>query len=117
MSSHGSPLRVEVRPGKDATIVKLTGSAGMEVAGKLRDQLLSLINAETRRLIVDMSELEFINSVGLGGIVAAHLRCRKSDGEVHLVSPQPSIRALLELTKLTKLFSIHDSIESAIAQV
>ena len=107
-------LGVAVEPRPDATVVRLTGSANMDVSAGLRDQLISLVDTHRKQLILDLSGLNFISSVGLGGIIAAHLRCRYCHGEIKLVAPQPPIRELLEVTKLTKLFPIYETIESAI---
>ena len=117
MSSTPSPadlLRVDVERHGNATIVKLTGSANMEASTDLRDRLIELVDEHISRLILDLSDLAFICSVGLGGIIAAHLRCRHNDAEVILVAPRPAITELLDVTKLNKLFRVYDSVESAI---
>jgi anti-anti-sigma factor len=109
-------LQVELKAASGATkIVRVAGSASMETGNELRDRLVGLLEPNTRHLILDLTELEFINSVGLGGIIAAHLRCRRAEGEILLAAPQPAIRELLDVTRLTKLFSIHDSVDSALA--
>ncbi len=109
------PFRIQVEPRGDATVVQLAGWASMDVSAGLKDTLINLVDVKRKQLILDLSALEFISSVGLGGIIAAHLRCRHCDGSIKLVSPQPAIRELLNVTKLTKLFPIYDSVESAIA--
>ena len=114
-SSSADGLRVEVEHRDRAAIVKLTGSANMDVADDLQERLLELVDTPTDQLILDLSELQFVSSVGLGAIIAAHLRCRHHDGEIRLVAPPPKILELLEVTKLTKLFAIYDSVEAAIA--
>src|SRR5689334_463988 len=110
------PLQVEVNPRDNATIVKLIGSANMDVSSGLRDRLITLLEQRAVPLVLDLSELRFISSVGLGGIIAAHLRCcLHSKNEIRLVAPQPAIQELLEITKLTKLFNIYPTLEAAIA--
>lgn len=107
-------LQIEIQPYSGATVVKLIGSANMEVAASLRDRLIALLEQRCAPLVLDLSELRFITSVGLGGIIAAHLHCRHTKNEIRLVSPQPAILELLEITKLTKLFPIHPTVESAV---
>ena len=114
-SPSSEPLRVEISPHGSATVVKLIGSANMDVSAGLRDRLIALVEKQSEPLILDLSELRFISSVGLGGIIAAHLRCRHSQNEIRLVAPQPAIQELLEITKLTKLFAIYPTVEAAIA--
>ena len=108
-------LSVEVSKRGSTTIAKLIGSANMVDSSDLKDQLLSLVEASSGRLVLDLSELEFISSVGLGGIIAAHLRCRHHNGSVELAAPQPDILELLAVTNLTSLFPIHESVEAALA--
>ncbi len=109
------PLAVEVDRREDAAIVRLRGSADMDVSPRLRDELLTLASERVPQIILDMTELQFICSVGLGEIVAAHSRCRHHDGVIKIVAPQPHIADVLEKTKLTRLFSIFDSVDEALA--
>lgn len=99
-----------------AKVIRVSGSASMDTGNQLRDQLVGLLEPGTSRLVLDLTDLEFINSVGLGAIIAAHLRCRRASAEIHLANPQPAIRELLDVTSLTKLFPIHDSVDLALAK-
>jgi anti-sigma B factor antagonist len=108
-------LRIEVEQRGDSVIVKLSGSANMDVCNTLQDRLYEVIDLPARQLIVDMSELDFMSSVGLGAIIAAHLRGRHRNCELKLVSPKPDILELLDLTKLTRLFDVFKSVDEAVA--
>ena len=121
MSSHPSnrpseTYQLEVDRSGPVVVVKLTGSVNMDVCDDVRDRLIKLVDEQpTTHLVLDLQELEFICSVGLGGIIAAHVRCRHHNGGVKLVSPTAEIKDLLAITKLTKLFPIYESLEAAIA--
>ena len=108
-------LKVEVSQRGSSTIVKLIGSANMVVSSDLKEQLIKLVESAPDRLVLDLSELDFISSVGLGGIIAAHLRYRHHNGSVELASPQPDILELLRVTNLTSLFAVHESVEAALS--
>ncbi len=113
--SFSSVLQMEVdRQGQNA-VVKLTGSANMDVADHLQEQLIDLLDDGVERLVLDLSGLQFISSVGLSAIIGAHLHCRHHLSEVRLVNPQPAILELLRVTRLTRIFSIHDTVEQALA--
>lgn len=114
-SSCRDVLRFEVQRRGKVAVVKLSGSANMDVSGGLQDRLIELVDERIEQLVIDLSELEFISSVGLGAIIAAHLRCRHHKSVVKLVAPRPSIREVLEVTRLTNLFPLHGSVEEAIA--
>lgn len=108
-------LRIRVEQRDSAWIVRLAGSAHMDVSVTLREQLVDLVNENAPRLILDLAELEFINSAGLGAIIAAHLRCRRHNGDVKVVAPRPAIQQLLSITRLTKILSVHSSVDEALA--
>lgn len=114
-SGGGEILQILIEQRGDSAIVKLRGSANMDVCGNLQERLYEAIELPVRRLVLDLSELDFMSSVGLGAIMAAHLRCRHRNCELMLASPQPRIHELLELTKLTRLFDVVQSVDEAIA--
>ncbi len=115
-SSPGGEFQMNVAYQGEAAIVSLAGSIHMDVCEQLQEELLQLVDRPVPRLIVDLSELTFICSLGLGALVAAHLRSRHHHTSIRLVSPDPSIRALLEITKLVKLFPPYASVASALAE-
>ena len=107
------PFDLQVEQSGHEAVVRLSGSCTMVVAGQLGECLLRLASESVRVIIIDMSGLDFIESTGLGGIVAGYLRLRRNQGEMRIVAPAPAIRQLLELTRLTQLFSVHANIETA----
>ena len=107
-------MEIAVRHEGDAAVVKLVGSAGMEEADELRQRLLAIADQKPRVMVLDMADLDFICSVGLGGMVASCLRCWRHQGVVRLVRPRPAIHEVLTKTKLTALFEVFDSVEEAL---
>ncbi len=114
-ASSGS-FHMEVEQREGAAVVRLAGSIHMNVCEHLQSELLRLVDRPSHRVILDLSRLTFICSLGLGAMVAAHLRSRHHQGAVRVVSPDHSIRTLLEITKLVKLFPPYDSVDAAIAE-
>lgn len=115
-SGSSNDFQMEVEQRGEAAVVRLAGSIHMNACEQLQSELIRLIDRPTRKLVVDLSALRFICSLGLGALVAAHLRSRHHKGAIRLVSPDPSIRALLEITKLVKIFPPYDSIDRALAE-
>jgi anti-anti-sigma factor len=87
----------------------------MEACDQLQSELIQLVEQPADPLVLDLSELTFICSLGLGALIDTYLRAA-SKSTVRVVSPNPNIRALLEVTKLVKLFPPYDSVENAIAK-
>ncbi len=111
------PLRLKVRRhGEAAAVVKVFGSVSISEADRLREQLESLAAERVPVIILDLSEMDFICSLGLGAIISGHLKCRHHRGQIRLVKPLPQVRELLETTRLTKLFGVYDSVEAALPE-
>lgn len=84
-------------------------------AGILRSDLQSLAGAGTGRLLLDMSAVKFIDSTGLGVIVAAMKAAKSRDGSLALFALSAKIRTLIELTRLHLVFDIYANEEAALA--
>ena len=108
------PLQIEFQPKGQSLICKLTGSATMEVCDLLCEQLAEGMLTEPKLLVIDLSDLAFICSLGLGGIVATHVHARRHDRAVVLAAPVPAVRELLELTRLDTLIPVFDTVAKAL---
>lgn len=108
-------MQLMVQMYEKSAVIKVSGSAGMSEAHQLLEQLEELSTQKVAVIILDLSEMDFICSMGLGAIISGHLKSRHHQGVIKLVNPQNSVMELLETTKLTKLFTIYSSIEQAMA--
>ncbi|HUU84046.1 MAG TPA: STAS domain-containing protein [Phycisphaerae bacterium] len=108
------PLEIDVERRGEAVICKLAGSATMDVCHLLNDRLADTVRGEPRLLVLDLGDLEFICSLGLGGLVATYLYARQHQGRVVVAAPHPAVRELLELTRLTTLMPIFATAEEAL---
>ncbi len=108
-----APLQIEMSEHGSTVLIKVSGMAAVEVVGQFSRALQEAAARKPRLLAVDLSGLSFISSTGLGGIVAAHVTCRKNDTRMCLINPKPMIREILDLTKLSSLFEICDSLGEA----
>jgi anti-sigma B factor antagonist len=108
------PLRVQVDDEQSAAVVHVCGSAGMGEADAIRMELDQLVGRKVPIIVIELSEMDFICSEGLGAMIDAHHRSREHDGQVRLVGPQPAVLHLLEMTNLTKLFTVFATIDDAV---
>ncbi|HLK46145.1 MAG TPA: STAS domain-containing protein [Acidimicrobiales bacterium] len=102
-------------------VVRAAGEVDVSTAPMLRDKLLEL-PADAARVIVDLSEVTFLDSTGLGVLVAGQKRVRGtaapeevSGRGLDLVVTRPQIMKVLEVTGLTSIFSIYPSLEEALS--
>ena len=96
-------------------VIDVAGTIDISSAPRLRELLIDLVNTDNYQLIVNMDQVEFLDSTGLGVLVGALKRVRAHDGSLDLVCTQERILKLFRITGLTKVFGIHETVDQAIA--
>ena len=107
-------LSLSTRTEGDRTIVEVGGEIDVYTAPRLREQLVDLVADGKYHLVVDMERVDFLDSTGLGVLVGALKRVRSNDGDLYIVCTQPRIRKVFEVTGLTKVFQLFDTVDDAI---
>lgn len=95
------------------TVVAATGEVDVAAAPRLRERLGELIEGGTDRLIVDLDNVDFIDSTGLGVLVGAARRARSATGDLRVVCTNSRLLRIFEITGLDKVFSISNSVDEA----
>ncbi len=108
-------LRLDVSERDGWTVLQIGGEIDIATAPKLREQLLALVNRECYRIVVDLEEVEFIDSTGLGVLIGARKRVGLQDGAMTLVCTEARIIKVFEITGLDKVFEIHATLAEAVA--
>ena len=86
--------------------VKLSGSIYVEEAAQLRESLLGYIEKGEKTFIVDLGGVDYIDSSGLGTLVAIQKRALQSGGSVVIKGLKGLVKDLFVLTRLDKVFEI-----------
>lgn len=82
-------------------------------AAELR-QRLSPVEQTHPKIVLDMSNVEFIDSSIIGALVGLLRRSRQAGGDVKLADITPEVETIFELTRLHTVFRIHESVASAV---
>jgi anti-sigma B factor antagonist len=106
-------MDIAVRRAPGVTIVAPRGDLDMAVADRLRQTLCELVDQGERRLVLDLALVAYVDSSGLGALVAATKRARGAGGDIRLGGLVPDVRAIFEITRLAKIIAIHDSAAAA----
>jgi anti-sigma B factor antagonist len=96
-------------------VIDVAGTIDIYTAPRLRELLIDLVSTNSYRLIVNMDQVEFLDSSGLGVLVGGLKRVRAHDGSLDLVCTQERILKIFRMTGLTKVFGIHETVDQAIA--
>ncbi|HXY15422.1 MAG TPA: STAS domain-containing protein [Terriglobales bacterium] len=108
-------LRLSTRTLDGALIVDCAGRIvfGEETA-YLRDTVKKLI-AERQKVVLNLADVNYIDSGGLGTLVALYTTARNSGGSIKLANLTQRVGDLLQVTKLVTIFDVYDSVEKAAA--
>lgn len=107
-------VRFNVREEAGVTIVDLEDNIDASCAHELRDLLKGMIDGGTRRILMNLKEVNFIDSSGLGIFVAAYKMMNQIGGAIKFAKPQKTLEKIFELTRTHKVFEIFDSIDEAL---
>jgi anti-anti-sigma factor len=108
-------VRVVVRQGPDHTVVAPQGSVHFGTYEPLRDALLQTASAERAHVVLDLSGTPTCDSSALNLMVQAHLLAARRGGWLRLAGVQPGVLRVLEITNLTQLLAVYDTVDAAIS--
>ena len=97
----------------ELTVITVAGEVDMYTAAELRAVLVDADADGRYRLVLDLAQVRFCDSTGLGVLVAGLRRARTGGGSLRLVAPTDNVLKVLRITGLDRLFPIHDSIDQA----
>lgn len=106
-------MTIAIRNINRRIVVALSGRVVMETAGDFRQRLHTLIDGDNRELIINLSEVDFMDSTGLSVLISTYERAQAKGGKVSLSALPREIRALIELTRLHEIFEIFEDDLSA----
>lgn len=99
----------------DVTIIDLSGKLTInDDLGKLKERVASLILKGQKNIVFNMGELTYVDSMGLGELVACHATAWRGGAAVKLANTGRRLQDLLVLTKLLTVFDAYDSEEAAV---
>lgn len=107
-------LSFGIRTSGEHVVLAVTGEIDVHTAPELRSQLLELVRAGRYDLVIDLSEVGFLDSTGLGVLIGALRRVQAHEGSITLIGARESVLKIFRVTGLTAVFHIHDSLDELI---
>jgi anti-anti-sigma factor len=102
------PLSFDVlRDGEEARL-NVAGEIDMATAPALEEAALALLEERPRRLVLDFSRVPFCDSSGIGVLVRLYNKATVTGCRMSIRQPTPNVRAILEMTALTRIFHVDD---------
>lgn len=109
-------MEIAVRREPRLVIVDVAGEIDVTSANRIRDTLGDLTKAVSPQIVVNLARATYIDSSGLGVLMAARRDVQKGGGRLVLCGMSKDVRMVLELTRLNKLFEIYDDETAARAR-
>ena len=99
----------------DVAVLHLQGKImGGPDATSLHEKLHELIETGTRSVVIDLRDVDWMNSSGLGILIGGLSAIRKSGGDLRLASVTEKIEEVLRITKLDRVFDVYGSTDEAV---
>lgn len=110
-------LRLGTTERDGVVVLAAHGEIDVSSAPSLRQELVEIAAGGAGSVVVDLEGVDFLDSTGLGVLVSGLKRFRTGGGDVLLVCTRPRILKVFEITGLLQVFSIHPTVDDAVATV
>lgn len=99
----------------DVTVIDIVGRLTLGVeTGEFRDLIHELRDAGRQKLLLDLTQVSYIDSSGMAELVSAYVTLRKQGGAVKLLNLTKQVRNLLHITKLSTIFEVFEDRSEAL---
>jgi len=113
----GVDIKVNVRQldgqQRDICVLDLNGEIDVYTSPKVKETITELIDKGHYSLVINLENVRYIDSTGLGVLIGGLKRVREHSGTVNLVCTNPQIKKIFDITGLVKIFGIYDSEKAA----
>ena len=111
-----SPLHVTQRTAAGVLILELHGRIVLEDGDQaLRDAADEAIRGDRMAVLVDLHDVSYIDSAGIGAVVEVYLRLTHRGGQCKLLRPSPHVQRVLDITRLSTVIGTFDDEAAALA--
>ena len=109
-------MKIKSRESGKVTILDVSGKLmGGEDADLFRDTIHGLLEQGKKRILVDLSEVRWVNSTGVGILITGYTTMRRNKGDLKLLNVSNKIQSILYVTKLNLIFECFDDEDEAVA--
>ncbi|MER6631199.1 STAS domain-containing protein [Streptomyces sp. NPDC000987] len=118
MSIAQNPLSVDVSlPRTDVALLAVKGYLDIDTATEFQHHLANQLHHGRRHFLLDLSDVPFMDSSGMNIILRVYQEARELPGSVHIISPTPAVRRILDLTGVSITVPVSESVEEALDRV
>jgi anti-anti-sigma factor len=104
-----------IRRDDGVTVLELAGDIDLHRSVELRENMLEVMGEKPKTVVINLSQVDFMDSSGLATLVEAMQLSRRYGGLLKLVGVQPRVRSILEISRLDSIFPMFESEAEALA--
>lgn len=110
-------MNISTRKVDGVFVVDIIGRIVLGEGGRLRETISNALANGERKLLLNLGEVDYIDSAGLGDIIRAYTSVTKQSGQLQLLKLTNRVRDLLQITKLCTVLEVHDDEAEAIVSL
>lgn len=100
----------------DVAVLALKGNLmGEPDTTDVRDKVYSLLQDDVKKIVLDLGKVKWINSSGLGALIAAMTSVKNKNGELRLAHITEKVESIFMITQLIKVFKTYETVDRAVA--
>jgi anti-sigma B factor antagonist len=107
-------MKYQTRDEADVKIISCQGRMDANSSPQFKEYLKHLIEQGQTQLIISMDEVEFLDSSGLGALVACLRKAKDKKGDIKISGLLPEVRSIFDMTRVSRLFDIYPDTPSAL---
>ncbi len=100
-------------PADGVSVLRLEGRLNMVAAPRLKASIDEVVAAGRPHIVVDLTEVPFMDSSGLGTLIAGLRTVRRVEGDLRISGVNPQVETVLALTNLDRVLRSHETVEAA----
>jgi len=104
-------MQIATTPGSDRYLITVSGEVDLATSPELDVAIIAAIDSGTSSVVIDLTDVSFMDSSGLGVIVRALKRCREAENDLDLVITNERVLKVFGITGLDQVIPIHASIQ------
>ena len=108
-------MKLDLRENSGVSVLVLSGNLTVGVERDLRDSIDTLLGSGRSRILLDMTQVDFVDSAGIGELVASYRTVDRFGGKLKMLRPSPRVEESLSLTQLLPIFDVYEDEEAAVA--
>ena len=107
-------MKIQMKQQDKVHVLELDGEVDFHSSPELREKLQVALNSDTKKILVNLRKVTYIDSSGLATFVEALQKIKKTGGTLVLSELVPAVRSVFEIAKLDSIFSLASSDEEAV---